>query len=151
MLCAGCLVAQLCPTPCSHIDCSLPDSSVHGSLQAGILEWVAMPSSRGFSQPRDETQVSLSAGELFTIWTTREAQEYWSGYPITSLANLTDLGVEPGSPALKVDSLPSEVPGKPNVDLCLVLCHFGRIWLFVTPWSIACQALLSMVFSRQEY
>ena len=42
-------------------------------LQARILEWVAMPSSRGSSQPRDQTQVSLIAGRFFTIWATREA------------------------------------------------------------------------------
>ena len=38
---------QLCPTLCDPVDCSLPGSSVHGILQAIILEWVAMPSSRG--------------------------------------------------------------------------------------------------------
>ena len=38
---------QLCTTLCDPMDCSLPGSSVHGILQAGILEWVAMPSSRG--------------------------------------------------------------------------------------------------------
>ena len=38
-----------------------------GILQASILEWVAMPSSRGFSQPRDQTQVSCIAGRFFTI------------------------------------------------------------------------------------
>ena len=48
-------------------------------LQARILEWVAFPFSRGSSQPRDQTQVSCIAGRLFTIWATREAQEYWSG------------------------------------------------------------------------
>ena len=42
------------------------DSSVHGSLQARILEWVAFPFSRGSSQPRDRTQVSLIVGRLFT-------------------------------------------------------------------------------------
>ena len=42
---------QSCPTLCDPMDCSLPDSSVHGILQAKILEWVAMPSSRGSSQP----------------------------------------------------------------------------------------------------
>ena len=42
-------------------------------LQARILEWVAMPSSKGFSQPRDQTQVSSTAGGFFTIWATREA------------------------------------------------------------------------------
>ena len=44
---------QSCPTLCDPMDCSLPGSSVHGILQARILEWVAMPSSRGSSQPRD--------------------------------------------------------------------------------------------------
>ena len=44
-----------------------------GILQARILEWVAMPSSRGSSQPRDQTQVSCIAGEFFTNWATREA------------------------------------------------------------------------------
>ena len=42
-----CLVAQLCPTLCDPLDCSPPDSSVHGILQARILEWVAIPFSRG--------------------------------------------------------------------------------------------------------
>ena len=49
---------QSCPTLCNPIDCSLPGSSVHGILQARILEWVAMPSSRGSSQPRDRTHIS---------------------------------------------------------------------------------------------
>ena len=46
---------QSCLTLCNPMDSSLPDSSVHGILQARILEWVAMPSSRGSSKPRDET------------------------------------------------------------------------------------------------
>ena len=44
---------QLCLTFCNPMDCSLPGSSVHGILQARILEWIATPSSRGSSQPRD--------------------------------------------------------------------------------------------------
>ena len=52
---------------------------VHEILQARILEWVIFPFSRGSSQPRDRTQVSRIAGRFFTIWATREAQEYWSG------------------------------------------------------------------------
>ena len=48
-------------------------------VQARKLEWVAMPSSRGSFQSRDQTQVSCIAGRFFTIWATREAQEYWSG------------------------------------------------------------------------
>ena len=45
-----------------------------GILQARIVEWVTMPSSRGSSQPRDETQVSCIAGRFFTIGASREAQ-----------------------------------------------------------------------------
>ena len=48
--------------------------TVHGILQARILEWVAVPFSRGSSQPRDQTQVSLTAGGFFTSRATREAQ-----------------------------------------------------------------------------
>ena len=48
-------------------DCSLPGSSVHGILQARILEWVTMPSSRGPSRPRGGTQVSRIAGRFFTV------------------------------------------------------------------------------------
>ena len=49
------------------------DYTVHGILQARILEWVAFPFSRRSSQPRDQTQVSHIAGGFFTSWTTREA------------------------------------------------------------------------------
>ena len=48
---------QSCPTLCNTMDCSPPGSSVHGTLQARILEWVAMPSSRGSSWPRDRTHM----------------------------------------------------------------------------------------------
>ena len=50
---------QLCQTLCNSIDCSPPGSSVRGILQVSILEWVAMPSSRGSSPPRDWSCVSL--------------------------------------------------------------------------------------------
>ena len=48
---------QLCPLLCDPIDCSPPGSSVHGILQARILEWVAVSSSKGSSQIRDQTRV----------------------------------------------------------------------------------------------
>ena len=66
-------VAQSSPTLCDPVDCSLPGSSVHGILQARILEWVAISFPRGSSQPRDWTQVSHIAGRRFTLWATREA------------------------------------------------------------------------------
>ena len=59
------LVAQSCLTLCNPKDCSLPGSSVHGILQARILEWVAISSSRGSSGTRDQTQVSCFAGRFF--------------------------------------------------------------------------------------
>ena len=49
---------QSCPTLCDPMGYSPPGSSVHGILQVRILEWIAMPSSRGSSQPRDHTGVS---------------------------------------------------------------------------------------------
>ena len=66
--------AQLCPTLCDPMV-----YMVHGILQAIILEWVAFLFSKGFSQTKDGTKVSHIAGEFFTSWATREAQEYWSG------------------------------------------------------------------------
>ena len=57
---------QLCPSLCDPMDYSLSGFSVHGILQARMLEWVAMPSSRGSSWPRDQTRVSCIAGGFFT-------------------------------------------------------------------------------------
>ena len=51
-------VAQSCPTLCDPMDCSIPDSSVHGIFQARVLEWIAISFSRGSSRPRDQTHVS---------------------------------------------------------------------------------------------
>ena len=60
------------------MDCTLPGSSVHGILQAKILEWVAIPSSKGSSQPRDQTRISyasrISRG-VFTTGVTWEAPQ----------------------------------------------------------------------------
>ena len=67
-------VAQSCLTLCDPTD-----YTAHEILHTRILEWVAIPFSRGSSQPRDRTQVSHIAGGFFTSWATREAQEYWSG------------------------------------------------------------------------
>ena len=60
-------VTLTCLTLCDPVDCGPPGSSVHGILQARILEWVAGPFSRGSSQPRNRTQVSLNAGRFFII------------------------------------------------------------------------------------
>ena len=68
-------VAQSCPTLCNPMDCSLPGFSVHGILQARILEWIAISFSRGSSWPRDRTRVSHIGGRRFNLWATREAPE----------------------------------------------------------------------------
>ena len=67
-------VVQLSPTLCDPMG-----YTVHGILQARILEWVAFPYSRGSSRPRAQSQVSCIAGRFFTIWVTREAwnKGYW--------------------------------------------------------------------------
>ena len=110
---------------CDPMDCSPPGSSVHGILQARILEWVAIPFSRGSSKPRDRTQVSCIAGRFFTSLATREAQEYWSGQPIPFPVDLPDPGIELGSPALQADSSPAELPGNPRAHRNqLVMCCF---------------------------
>ena len=70
---------QSCPTLCDHIDGSPPGSPVPGILQARILEWVAMPSSRGSARCKDQNQVSHITGGFFTVLANREAQKYWSG------------------------------------------------------------------------
>ena len=62
---------------CSVVSDTLWPYTVNGTLQARILEWVAFPFSRGSSQPRDWTKVSCIADRCFTLWVTREAQEYW--------------------------------------------------------------------------
>ena len=62
-----------CPTLWDTRDCSPPGSFVHGILQARILEWAAIPFSRGSSWPRDWTWVShITARDFFTVWTSRE-------------------------------------------------------------------------------
>ena len=60
-------VAQLCPTLCDPVDCSLPGFSVHEIFQARILEWVTISFSRRSSQPRDQTQVSHIGGRHFNL------------------------------------------------------------------------------------
>ena len=79
------LVAQLYLILCNPMDYSLPGSSVHGILQSRILEWVAIPFSRGSSLPLDRTQDSCTAGRFFTVWDMRalksqgRAPEGWRG------------------------------------------------------------------------
>ena len=67
------LVTQLCLTVCDPVDCSPPRSSVHGILQARILQWLAIPSPGDLPDPGIKPgSPSCIAGRFFTVWATRE-------------------------------------------------------------------------------
>ena len=90
-----------------------------GILQARILEWVAISSSRGSFQPRDQTQVFRIADGFFTTEPQEKPKNTGVGSLVPSPEELYDLGIEPGSPALQADSLPAELPGKPTfISIC---------------------------------
>ena len=111
--------------PLSLTLCNPMDHTVYGILQARILEWVAVPFSRGSSQPRDRTQVSHIAGRFFTIWATGKCQR--------------------DSKMIQQSSR-----SQPCLEAC-TLSWWSHVQFFETPWTAAHQALLSMGFSRQEY
>ena len=96
------------------------DYTVHGTLQARILEWVAFPFSRGSSQPRDQTQVSYITGRFLTSWATRVSIGYI-------------LFWEPSAGSKEYLS-----------SIQLLSCG----WLFATSWTTACQASLSITNSQ---
>ena len=79
-------ITQSCPTFCDPVDYSPPGSSVHGVLQARVLEWVAISFSRGSSQPRDRTQVSHIAGRCFNLWATKEVCFSSPKYPAHNMS-----------------------------------------------------------------
>ena len=72
-ICACAQSLQLCLTLCDPMDCSPPGSPVHGISQAGKLDWVAVPSSRGSSPSRDQTQASCTGRQILHHWITWEA------------------------------------------------------------------------------
>ena len=119
---AAAKLLQSCLTLCNPIDSSPPGSLVPGILQARTLEWVAI----SFSNARKwkvKVKSPSPIGLLATPWTVAyqappsmgfPRQEYWSGLPFPSPGDLPNPGIEPGSPALQADALPSEPPRKPN-------------------------------------
>ena len=78
--CVRVLVAQSGPTLCDLTDCSPAGFSVHEILQARILKWIAIPFSRGTSQPRNRNLVSCMAGRFFTVWATGKSSLSCSCY-----------------------------------------------------------------------
>ena len=103
---------------CSAVSDSLWPHGLHSPWNSpGQNTGVGISLLQGISPIWDWTQGTHIAGRFFTSWATRESQKYWSGYPIPSPVDLPDPGIEPRSPALQTDSLPTELSGKPTL-LC---------------------------------
>ena len=82
LLCDCPLSRFICVQLCDPMDCSLPGSSVHGILQARILEWVAISYSRGSSPLRDPTGISSTAGGFFSAESQGKLCKYFDLPPI---------------------------------------------------------------------
>ena len=108
-----CLVALSCSTLCNSMDNSPPDSSVYGNLQARVLEWVAMPSSKGSSHPGIQPK-SPHCRQILYCLNHQRSPRILEWVSIPSPGHLPNPGIKPGSPALQADSLPAELPGKPD-------------------------------------
>ena len=116
---------QSCLTLCNPVDCSPLGLSVHGILQARIMEWAAMHSSRGSSQPRDWTYVScIGRWVLYHFGQCKFWLQKWGRLLFTEVNSV-----------LQFNSVQS----------------LSRVWLFATLWTVAHLAPLSTGFSRQEY
>ena len=134
--------------------CSLPGSSVHCISQARILQQVAISFSRGSSQPRDWTQVSHIAGLFFTSGDTREAPKYWSDS--LSLLQRIFLIQESNHGLLHCRWILYHWAIREAQPLLHIFTSVPFSWvhslshvrLFVTPWTTAHQASLSITNSR---
>ena len=125
------------------MDCSPPGSSAHGISQARILEWVAISFTRGSSWPRDQTNISCIAGGLFI--TAPPGKHLININPATYSDDFFFIFF------LQASLIVVWIINSFAWARAYVLSHFSRVQLFVTPWTVACQAPLSMGFSRQEY
>ena len=114
-----CLVAQLCLTLCNPMEWSPPGSSVHGILQARILEWITMPSSRGSSQPRDGNPCLLH----LLHWQADFFPQCHLGSPKAFLSSIKASAFVPSW---------VEFPGTSS-RLGLLLCPWGLHGAFETP------------------
>ena len=104
-------VAQSCSTFGNPMDCSPPGSSVHGILQVRILEWVAVPFSRGFSTQGLNPGLPHCRQILFHLSHQGSPRILeWVAY--FSPRDLSDPRIKLGSHPLQADSLPAELPGK---------------------------------------
>ena len=151
-----------CPTLGDPVECSPPGSSVHGILQARIMKWVAMPSSRGSSRPMDWTHIShvscISRRVLYTSTTwealllllllSRFSRVRLCATPETAAHQaLLSLGFSRQEHWSGLPSPPMHGSERWKVKVKSLSC----VRLLATPWTAAHQVSLSMGFSRQEY
>ena len=122
-------------TLCDPMDCSPPSSSVHGILQARILEQAAIPFSRESFQLRDQIWVSRIAGSFFTIWATREA---WLQHDTLCHITLLSSCLKRWdcSPALYLNSHVTRFAGAmwPQAWIVLVLSKHFPVWKMLRHW-----------------
>ena len=97
---------------------SLPGSSLHGTVQARVLDWVAMPSSRGSSPARDQTRVSHIAGRCFTFWATREYNTHSYNFPPLLLSELEGLSLLSALSTITLWDLVGVLCGRVCVCVC---------------------------------
>ena len=109
------------------MDCNLPGSSVHGVLQARILEWVAVPSSRVSSRPRD--QIRSPALQVILYCLSHHGSQRILEW-VVFLGDLPNPGIIPGYPELQVDSLPAELPGKAVYIFISVIGYYKMLNIF---------------------
>ena len=139
---------QLCLTLCDPMSSSPPGSSVYGVLQARILEWVTISSSRGSSKPRGRTQVSCTAGRFITTSTTWEAPyQGWSGMLVTQSCLTVCSPMDCSSPGFSVHGIlqvrilgwvampSSRGSSKPRgrTQVSCGSCNAGRLCLQLSP------------------
>ena len=144
------------------MDCSPPGSSVHGILQARTLEWVAVPSSRGSSRLRGQTQVSCTAG-FFTLWGTREAQvflrhselkevpwEFQLYHWVESSPHwVTDSHVEPLF-HMKIHALFSQLLQSKGCEQQLPRTEVSSLESLVFLWVLSSEAILNTLWKEKE-
>ena len=130
-------VAQLCPTLCDPMNCSLPDSSVHGILQARILEWVAIPFFKGSFQPRGWTHVARIEGRFFTIWATDQirSDQYLSRVRLFATPWIAACQASLSITNSRSTGMPLKLPGRsPNSNIW----NFERIYMNPPPRPHVC-------------
>ena len=102
-------VTQSCPTLCDPMDCI-----VHGILQARTLEWVAFSFSRGSFPTQGSNPGLLYCRQILYQLSHKGSPRILQSVAYPFSRDLPDPGIEPGSPALQADSLPTELSGKPK-------------------------------------